>query len=122
MDLKDEKWNTKLVNHLKDDDFFNVAKYPTAKLVILSAKSAGGTSYDFKGKMTIRDTTKDISFKGDLKPNGSSQVLTANLNIDRTEYGVKYGSGKFFKNLGDKMISDEFNIKPSIVLTPGKTN
>jgi hypothetical protein len=32
----------------------------------------------------------------------------ATITIDRTSYDVRYGSGKFFDNLGDKMIEDNF--------------
>ena len=33
---------------------------------------------------------------------------TAKLTIDRTKFGIKYGSGSFFDNLGDNMIYDDF--------------
>jgi hypothetical protein len=34
----------------------------------------------------------------------------ATFEIDRTEWDIKYGSGKFFKDLGDKVINDNFQI------------
>ena len=35
----------------------------------------------------------------------------AEMKVDRTLYDIKYGSGKFFEGLGDKVIDDEFIIK-----------
>jgi hypothetical protein len=39
----------------------------------------------------------------------------ASFDIDRTEWDIKYGSGKFFQDLGDKMINDAFTVKFNIV-------
>ena len=39
-----------------------------------------------------------------------------NIVIDRTKYNVKYGSGSFFDNLGDKTIYDEFKLKIALNL------
>jgi hypothetical protein len=37
-------------------------------------------------------------------------MATADLEIDRTVWNVRYGSGKFFKNLGDKVIADKIKL------------
>jgi hypothetical protein len=37
-------------------------------------------------------------------------TATAKITLDRTKFDIKYGSGKFFEGLGDKMIYDEFTI------------
>ena len=34
LDIEDDEANEGLIDHLKNDDFFSVSKYPTAKLVI----------------------------------------------------------------------------------------
>jgi hypothetical protein len=49
---------------------------------------------------------KAITFDMNVKGN----VATTTLKIDRTKYGIKYGSGSFFDNLGDKSINDEFQL------------
>ena len=41
-------------------------------------------------------------------------MLNAVINIDRTEFDIRYGSGSFFDSLGDNMIYDEFEIKVSL--------
>jgi hypothetical protein len=38
----------------------------------------------------------------------------ANIVIDRSKYNVRYGSGSFFDNLGDKTIYDEFKLKVNL--------
>ncbi len=104
-DLEGE-WKTKLDDHLKADDFFGVAKHPTSKLVITNVKSTGKNSYEVTGDLTIKGTTEPLAF--DISVYGSK--ATASLKIDRTTYGLKYGSGSFFDNLGDKAIYDEFDL------------
>jgi|SRR5690606_23913894 len=97
---------TNLDNHLKADDFFGVENHPTSKLVITSVESTGKNSYKVIGDLTIKKVTEPVTF--DISVYGSK--ATASLKIDRTTYGLKYGSGSFFDNLGDKAIYDEFDL------------
>lgn len=104
-DLEAGKGKEKLEGHLSSDDFFGVNNYATAKLVIKkAAKIANG--YKITGDLTIKGKTNPITF--DLAINGSSAKTT--LMVDRTKYDIKYGSGSFFDNLGDKAINDEFEL------------
>lgn len=104
-DLEGE-YKGKLEGHLKSDDFFGVAKHPTSKLVFTSVKVSGKNSYEVEGDLTIKGITKPIRF--DVSVYGSK--ATATLKVDRAKYDVKYGSGSFFDNLGDKTIYDEFDL------------
>jgi hypothetical protein len=47
--------------------------------------------------------------------NAESVTATADFEIDRTEWDIRYGSGKFFKDIGDKAINDNFNVKLNLV-------
>ena len=100
------EYKGKLEGHLKSDDFFGVATYPTAKLVFNKVKSTGKNSYEVTGELTIKDKTNPITFEISIYGNKA----TANLKIDRTAYGVKYGSASFFDDLKDKAIYDEFDL------------
>ena len=40
---------------------------------------------------------------------------TAEIELDRSEFDVKYGSGSFFDGLGDKLIYDDFNLTIELV-------
>ncbi|MEM9650183.1 MAG: YceI family protein [Bacteroidota bacterium] len=104
-DLEGEK-KAKLEGHLKSDDFFGVATHPTSKLVFTKVKASGKNSYEVTGDLTIKNITKPVTF--DVSIYGSK--ATATLKVDRAEYDVRYGSGSFFDNLGDKTIYDEFDL------------
>ena len=110
-DIKDKKGNAKLVGHLKSDDFFATDKFKTAKLQMTKVTKKKA-KYEVQGNLTIKDITKPITFMADLAISKSgTATLTADIKVNRTLYGVKYGSGKFFDNLGDRMINDEFTLK-----------
>ncbi|MDH3698412.1 MAG: YceI family protein [Flavobacteriaceae bacterium] len=104
-DLEGE-YKGKLEGHLKSDDFFSVANFPKAKLVFTGVSPNGKNSYEVTGDLTIKGITKSITF--DLSVYGSK--ATASLKVDRAQYDVRYGSGSFFENLGDKTIYDEFDL------------
>ncbi len=96
----------KLVGHLKADDFFGVATYPTAKFEITKAAPRGGDNYIITGNLTIKDKTESITFDAKVSKTASE----ATFKVDRTKYGIKYGSSSFFDNLGDKAISNDFEL------------
>lgn len=104
-DLEGES-RDKLVGHLKSDDFFATGKHQTSRLVFTEVKATGKNSYEVTGNLTIKGITKPVTF--DLSVYGSK--ATANLKVDRTLYDIRYGSGSFFENLGDKTIYDEFDL------------
>ncbi len=104
-DLEAGKGKEKLEGHLNSDDFFGVKNHATAKLVIKEAKKSA-SGYAATGNLTIKGITKPVSF--DLSPTKGGMSTT--VKIDRTKYGIKYSSGSFFENLGDKVIKDEFTL------------
>ncbi|WP_276165792.1 YceI family protein [Zobellia alginiliquefaciens] len=96
----------KLEGHLKSDDFFGTEKHTAAKLVFTKVEPTGKNSYEVTGDLTIKGVTKPVTF--DVSVYGSK--ATATVKVDRTAYDIKYGSGSFFDNLGDKAIYDEFDL------------
>ncbi len=98
----------RLVGHLKSDDFFGVAEYPEATLVITHAEKTDD-GYNVTGDFTIRGITHPESFVLKLEENKAS----ADLEIDRSKYNVKYNSGTFFESLGDKLINDALELRVS---------
>lgn len=113
-DLEGE-WAQKLEGHLKSADFFGVENFPIARFEITSV-APKGTPGDYKvtGNLTIKETTKEIKFYANVSEDGKS--ATADIKIDRTDFDVRYGSGSFFDNLGDKTIYDEFDLNVNIVV------
>lgn len=96
----------KLEGHLNSDDFFHTEKHATSKMVFTDVKSTGKNSYEVTGDLTIKGITKPVTF--DVSVYGNK--ATATLKVDRAEHDVRYGSGSFFDNLGDKTIYDEFDL------------
>ena len=106
-DIESESKNKYLVDHLKDEDFFNTKDFPVATIKIMRAYKEKGNMYEILANLTIKGITHPISFKADIAIDGVNFLAKATIKIDRTKWGIKYGSGSFFDNLGDKMILDE---------------
>lgn len=109
-DLTDAGYNAKLVNHLKSDDFFGVAKYPEAVIEIVKSTPFVNNEATVEAKLTIKGITHPITFKTSKE----GKVYMADLVVDRSKYDVRYGSGSFFEGLGDKMIYDDFEMSVRI--------
>jgi len=114
--LKDTENNKMLIGHLKSDDFFGVVKYPLAKLVITGSTPFDKGSGIVTGILTIKDITNPIEFKATTQKKDDGTWFFANITIDRTKYNIRYGSGSFFDNLGDKTIYDDFSLKGNILV------
>lgn len=108
--LTDKEKNTKLVNHLKSPDFFGVKKFPEAELKVNKVEPKGQGLYQMSGTLTIKGTAKPISMTA-VNKDGK---LLVNMAFDRTHYNVRFGSGSFFDNLGDKTIDDTIKIKAEV--------
>ena len=114
--IKDTENNARLMGHLKSDDFFGVEKFPVAKLVITGSTPFDKGSGTISGNLTIKDVTNPIEFKAAMQKKDDGTWFFANLSIDRTKYNIRYGSGSFFDNLGDKTIYDEFKLKVNLLV------
>lgn len=114
-DLTDKEWNGKLVGHLKADDFFGVDKFPTAKFELTKTVQKEGTNYDVTGKLTIKGITEEITFPAVITMNEKAVVTVAKITVNRTKFGIKYGSASFIDGIGDKAISDDFELNVNVV-------
>jgi polyisoprenoid-binding protein YceI len=102
-----------LIQHLKDPDFFNVAKFPVAAIVITKVAPKNAEEKAITGNLTIKSMTHPVSFPARIEVKDGLVTATGKLVIDRTRWGVHYGSGKLFDNFKNEIISDdiEFNVK-----------
>jgi polyisoprenoid-binding protein YceI len=114
--LTDSEHSKMLEGHLKSDDFFGVVKYPVAKLVLTGSTPFDKGSGTVTGTLTIKDITNPIEFKATLQKKDEGNWLFANITVDRTKYNIRYGSGSFFDNLGDKTIYDDFKVKVNLLV------
>lgn len=115
-DLTDATYNAKLVNHLKSDDFFGVAKHPEAVIEIVKSGKFINNEATADANLTIKGITHPVTFK--VKRNGMD--YQAEIVVDRSKYDVRYGSGSFFDNLGNNMIYDEFTMTVKIAVKAEK--
>lgn len=100
------EYKGKLDGHLKSEDFFGVEKFPTAALVFKTVADKGNNVTAVTADLTIKGITNPVTF--DMTTNNG--VATTKLIVNRAKYDVKYGSGSFFDNLGDKTIYDDFEL------------
>ena len=114
--LKETDNNAQLLGHLKSDDFFGVAKFPVAKLVLTGSTPFDKGSGVVNGNLTIKGVTNPIEFKATMQKKDEGTWFFANITVDRTKYNIRYGSGSFFDNLGDKTIYDEFKLKVNLMV------
>lgn len=120
-DLEGEN-KEKLEGHLKSGDFFEVEKYPSARFEIVSvnpysAADAAGVdttylgaapTHTITGNLTLKDSTKSVSFPAVVKIADEGVQAKAKFVIDRTSWGLHYGADK---SLGDKMIYKEVELR-----------
>jgi polyisoprenoid-binding protein YceI len=107
-DITDKSSNEKLLGHLKSEDFFSTAKFPTAKFVITKATSKAGENYEVTGNLTIKGITNPIAFPAAIKISDKKLVASGKITVDRTKFDIKFGSKSFFESIGDKAIYDDF--------------
>ncbi|MBI1298636.1 YceI family protein [bacterium] len=105
-----------LLGHLNSDDFFGVETYPTATLMIKSATPTDvENQYTVVGDLTIKSITNEIEFVTDVVVGEGTMTATSELIVNRADFDVRYGSGTFFSNLGNDLISDDMEMTVTLV-------
>ncbi|HRO43724.1 MAG TPA: YceI family protein [Flavipsychrobacter sp.] len=118
LEEKGGMFDEKLHPHLMSGDFFDAAKFGTAKFEITGVqpyeKNDGDTSiveganFRVSGNFILKDATKNISFPAKIDLDDNTLKAKANFDIDRTQWQMNYGNDK---TLGDKFISEKVNIE-----------
>lgn len=121
LDLRDDDWRGMLLRHLNSEDFFDVEQYPAIVFelkgaVPIAAATPGTPNVEIAGTLTIKDTSRPLCFPAvvALQEDGSVKAQAA-LDIDRTLWNVRYGSGKLFERLGIHLVHDLISIELFIV-------
>ncbi len=104
--------NDQLARHLKSDDFFAVETYPEATLNIIQGipniDDQGGQLYEITADLTIKEITQTINFPAMIYQLNGRAVVEGVVQLDRTLWDIRFGSDKFFDNLADNVIDDNF--------------
>lgn len=103
--------NKDLQNHLKNEDFFDVEKYP--KAIFTLEKVVKNQAI---GILKIKDVQKRITFPIIIEQSGKELHIKSTIIVDRTQFGIKYNSTNFFQNLGDYAIKDNFELKINLLV------
>ncbi|HPF12163.1 MAG TPA: YceI family protein [Flavobacteriaceae bacterium] len=94
----------------KEGDFFNVNEFPTATFELTGIQEVDGKTM-MEGNLTLKGTTNHISFPATVKVGEDSVgIESETFSIDRTKWGVNFGSKSVFDNLGDKFINDNIDL------------
>jgi len=109
LDVTDPATNAQFAGHLASDDFFSSEKYPEA---IFEIAEVNGNH--IKGNLTIKGITKSVGFDAAVAINGDTLTAKGKVVVDRTDYAMKFRSGNFFKDLGDTLIYNDFNLDVNI--------
>lgn len=115
-DLVDTAYNALLIRHLRDDDFFAVDRFPTAEFVCDRAESLPGCTdgtpnHQLHGTLTLRGITRPLSFPAVIASADADHLTgQAQLEIDRTQFGSHYGSGRLFAFLGKHVVNDHIHL------------
>lgn len=118
-DITDEKQNQNMVNHLKNDDFFSVAKFPTATLAVnrispIAGAKSGENNFELWGNLTIKGITQPVQFPALFTATPQQVKASAKIIIDRTKWNISYKSGTVFPDLIDKAIADNIEFEVNI--------
>jgi len=120
-DIADPAMNRVLIEHLKSDDFFDVARFPEARFQIRKVEPVPGAgpglpNLRIRGDLTLRGQMKPLVFlaAAGRTPEGrpAAQAVFA---FDRTVWGSIYGSGRFFQRLGMHLVNDLIEVQIRLV-------
>jgi polyisoprenoid-binding protein YceI len=124
-DLKKETGKEKLEGHLKDKDFFESSKFPTATFEIVSVKgykksdkakkgddkdkeyTLADPTHLVEGNLELKGVKKSVIFPAKITVSEDGVKTEAKFNIERTDWGLVYGNDK---GLGDKFIRPTVHI------------
>lgn len=109
LDVTDPATNVQFAGHLASDDFFNSDQYPEA---IFDITSVSGDHVE--GNLTIKGITRAVGFDAKIGRSNGTVTATGKIVVDRTLYGMKFRSGNFFKDLGDTLIYNDFDLNVTI--------
>lgn len=106
------EYQGKLNGHLKNGDFFEVEKFPTATYKITSVKKNTNKDYNFvvTGNLTVKGKTAPVSFPAKItSANGVVTLESDKFSFDRQKFDVAYKS-----TMQDVMVKDEVDMKVKI--------
>ncbi|MEM6321422.1 MAG: YceI family protein [Bacteroidota bacterium] len=117
-DLTEDDGKGKLEGHLKSADFFDVENNPRATFLLTGAAPLEGqadATHSITGNLTLRGVSKSITFPAKVTIADNKLMATSpSFTIDRTQWGIEYGSGSIVGLAKDKVISNDIALELSL--------
>lgn len=101
-----EAFSSKFNDHLRSADFFDAAKYPTAKFKSTKVEDAGEGKLKVTGDLTIKDKTHPVVLDVTLNKAADHPMLKAPaIGFDATTTILRsdFGVGAYAPNVGDEV-------------------
>ena len=118
----DGDYSPNLVDHLKNEDFFDVPKYPEATIEFLQVELNKAGKYKIITDLTIKGIKKsivlyDVEFIDNSSKlfDESASKMSVKFKIDRTEWNINYAS-KGISTVKDYAISDAIELEVDVYL------
>ncbi len=124
-DIQDAGYRNMLINHLQSDDFFAVDRFPTASLILTGWEVDASIFPEAPrgiatGELTIKGISRPVRFPAIAAPQPDGSIkIHAVFDIDRTLWGVLYGSCKYFERLGMHLVHDIVSVELFAVAQKG---
>jgi polyisoprenoid-binding protein YceI len=115
IEYKDKQHPNSPIKHLKSPDFFDVEKFPISSFAITKVASVSAENIKITGNLTIKGITYAVTFPAKIEVKGGIVNANGKLIIDRTQWGIRYKSEKFYANLADEAISDDIEFDMKII-------
>jgi polyisoprenoid-binding protein YceI len=116
--------NAQRDEHLRTNDFLDVENHPTITFKSTGIERADGSTYDVTGDLTIRDTTKSITFPLEFTgavtdPFGNERIgFDGSVVINRKDWGVNWNAAL---EAGGVLVSEKVTLEFEISAVKAKT-
>jgi Rhodanese-related sulfurtransferase len=122
VDLEGDELHPVLEKHLHSDDFFFTAMFPEATFITTALRlteegPATRPNAMMQGRLSLRGVSSEIAFPAHIRNLDDGRLaVIANLDFDRTQWGVIYGSSRFFRHLSYHLVYDFISVDFRLVL------
>lgn len=120
--LEGDELQPVLEAHLNSDDFFFTSMFPEARFETTQIKlvedgESTRPNAMIQGTLSLRGVGNEIAFPAHIRNIEDGKIaVMANLDVDRTHWGIIYGSSRFFQYLGYHVVYDFISVDFRLVL------
>lgn len=102
---------------LRSAEFFDAARLPEARYVATAFVRVGGDTYEARGRLTLRDVTRDVPLRFTWSGPADAPVLAGGAALRRLEFGVGQGEWRDTAWVGDE-VRIAFALRPAAATPP----